>query len=331
MRFTILAIDGESVTDLAFAAIFRQTAPVRISEVSGASYVYRLSIPYVQHDQEVTDGSDAEATGSAAGTTLVMETQTSQTEAAETQTKVPEADEPTPDFREGRPDSHGPPGWGFPLHKLEHARDNVIEALEEIAMLRAQVVELQAIIRSKKAHVHRQLGHHEGPPPPAFKLLKQCGSFRCVVNTLSDKVKHTAGDIFGYGPPHHGPPHHGPPHHPHEHPGHHPKGNHTDDQCPPHCRPGPSHHGPPHHGPPHHGPPPPFWHGDHHDPPPPWHHGPPKHRPHHDDHERPEFDTAEGPAEDEASQEPPHHKHESHGHGHHVVSIHSINLLLIPF
>ncbi|KAF4964610.1 hypothetical protein FZEAL_10852, partial [Fusarium zealandicum] len=193
-----------------------------------------------------------------------------------------------------------PPIWEHPQYEFQDPEEELQVELMELEALRRQVLELEGLINERELSVQKKLGKLYPAPPSTYRMLKQCDGVECVVHTLSNKVKHTAGKLYGgvfgsgphhghHGPPHHGPPHHGPPHHgngSHPAPPHHPKfpfpGGHPPPMCPP-CDCAPHHGSPP---PPPPSPPPNHEHQPHHDEP---EHGPPGHG-HHGPPPPPPFD-----------------------------------------
>ncbi|KAJ4156919.1 hypothetical protein NW754_008559 [Fusarium falciforme] len=230
LRFNVRALDDMALsTDTSFWMTFKQTAPIRISDVGNAAYVWSLSMPFASKD-------DAQ---------------------------VPV---------ENDDDTNAPPIWEHPHYEFQDPEEELQVELMELNALHKQILELESLVKEREASVSKKLGKKYPPPPPStMKMIKQCDGVKCVVHTLTDKVKHTAhrlyGSIFGHHGPHHphGPhhhgngTHHGPPHHPPPFPGGHPP-------PPPMCMPCEC---APHHGPP--APPP---------PPPRKPEHPPEHRPH---------------------------------------------------
>lgn len=191
LRFNVRALDDMALsTDASFWMTFKQTAPIRISDVGNAAYVWSLSMPFASKD-------DAQ---------------------------VPAEDDD---------DTSAPPIWEHPPYEFQDPEEELQVELMELNALHKQILELESLVKEREASVSKKLGKKYPPPPPStMKMIKQCDGVKCVVHTLTDKVKHTAhrlyGSIFG---PHHGPPHHhngthhGPhhgPHHPPPFPGGHP-------------------------------------------------------------------------------------------------------------
>ncbi|CAM1511198.1 Fc.00g087110.m01.CDS01 [Cosmosporella sp. VM-42] len=308
MTFTVQSMDGEPVPEASFSASFRQTFPVVISDIAGAAYVYRLSIPI---PAESVDNVEADEEGTSPKEAFPKQpAHEKPDQEVELQAKMQELDLLHAQVQK--------------LHQIIYMKEMAIYeqfASEEAATpsptfnLR-ECDNVQCVVRGLAQKVKHKAG-------------EWCGDM---------------GGIFGgwgKGGKGHGP-HHGPPH------GHHPPGNgswpHPPHGRPPMCPPCDRHHGRPHgphHPPPwHHGPPPPPpppGHGEgpppppHHGerpPPPPGHHGgPPMDRPHHGDgpdHDR--FDVPDShmngdeqpmvPEQDGPHGPPPHHKHGPGGHHH---------------
>ncbi|KAL2671196.1 hypothetical protein Neosp_013773 [[Neocosmospora] mangrovei] len=192
-------------------------------------------------------------------------------------------------------ETNAPPIWEHPHYEFQDPEEELQVELMELNALHKQILELESLVKEREASVSKKLGKKYPPPPPStMKMIKQCDGVKCVVHTLTDKVKHTAHRLYGSIFGHHGPHHPHGPHGPHHH------GNGT-------------HHG----GPPHH--PPPFPGG--HPPPPPMcmpcecapHHGPPPPPPRKPEHP-PEHRPHEGGKEHAMASEHGHHEHGPHHH-----------------
>ncbi|KAF7546603.1 hypothetical protein G7Z17_g8312 [Cylindrodendrum hubeiense] len=167
LRFTIDKLDGEPVKDLDFAMTFRQTTPAVIIELGGAA----STDPWAELE-----------------------------------------------YSEDRPHKGNHPHGGDHPHEGHHPgempdpNDELEAQINELELLRLQADDLMDLIHAKEMAIRERLGDHGDhpprPPPPPHPsvMLKECGNVQCVVRALANKVKHTAGGLYGgffaHGPGH---------------------------------------------------------------------------------------------------------------------------------
>ncbi|KAM0368246.1 hypothetical protein ACHAPK_006760 [Fusarium culmorum] len=275
MRFNVKALDDMAVNDeSSFWMTFKQTAPVRISDVGNAAYVWSLSVPFSKENNTSTGDKST-------------------------------ADHPPPIWESTHRDFQDPEEeLQVELMELEALHKQILQLEQLVEEREASVAKklgkkypppppstykkikdcdgVQCVLHTVKDGVrhtaHRFYDHVFGHPPPPPHHGPPHGPHH--------------GNGTHPHPPHHGPPHHGPPPSPPPHHGHpfpFPGGH----PPPPHCPPCACD---PHHGNP---PPPP--------PPPPHHHEDGPHGPHHGGPHHPEGFRAEGHEGHPPPPPPPHH------------------------
>ncbi|CAG7564157.1 unnamed protein product [Fusarium equiseti] len=256
MRFNVKALDDMAVSEeSSFWMTFKQTAPVRISDVGNADYVWSLSMPFSKENN--TSTGDKPSSDNA----------------------PPIWENPHREFQDPEEELQ------VELMELEALHKQILQLEQLVEEREASVAKklgkkypppppstykkikdcdgvqcvLHTVTDEMRHTAHRFYDHVFGPPPPPPHHGPPHGPH------------HGNGTHPGPHPPHHGPPHHGPPPPPPPHHGHlpfpFPGGHPPPPGCPPcSCD--------PHHG----NPPPPPHHGDKpHEP----HHGKPEHGPDH--------------------------------------------------